>query len=118
MKEGETLEDFILRWNVRFGSLVFAAKETPVTKRPTNIEVRFAPNLYQDFLTDENWFELVRKIADKSHNLLYVTTDETLFRVGILEMVVSSQSKEYKDVYIIEALEWIGREFFPYVSIA
>ena len=114
----ETLEEFILRWNFTYDSLIFSANKAPVTKRPTNIEARFTTSLYQDLLTDDNWFKLVREIADKSQNLMFVKSDTNYFKLGILEMVVSSQSRDYDDDHIIAALKWIGEKFFPYVSIA
>ena len=105
---------FVREWNKTHGGagVSFALCKIPETKRVASVEVRYriplnCPDIH------EKWHLLNDVVGLKSHGIMKVATTEKMFRAGIIEMKVSSQSYKYRDTFIIDTLAWIGEGLFP-----
>ena len=109
----QRLKDFIPEWNKTHQHLTFSYQETPVNARPVSIEIRYPAEKYHDFFSTEPWDKLNEIVEKSSHDTMYITTNERLFKRGIIEAKVASQNRTYQEQYIVETLRWIGKYFFP-----
>ena len=114
MKQQQALNDFILNWNRNHANVLFSMITAPVIGRPVSIEVRFSPERYQKFISEEMYDRLRTNIVNSSKGLMVLTTDYDLFRRGIIEFKVSSASGEYRESIIANSLDWVGGRFFPH----
>lgn len=108
----KTLKDFILDWNKSHNRFVFSVQETPVTGRPTEVNVRYSAGKYRRYLSINQWDRLVGVVEAKSHGTMYVVSNEKLFRSGIVNIAVASANHNYQERIIVGVLRWIGEEFF------
>ena len=110
----QSLSDFVLGWNKLYGNFTFSYDETPVTKRPTRVEIRFSSYDY-DFPCSYNAFTRLHSLVqDKSHDTMYITTDKNLLKKGIMEIKIASDNPEYREEYVVGALKGIGNELLSH----
>ena len=107
----QTLSGFVLNWNKTHENFTFSYNETPVTKRPTSIEVRYSACDYKDLYSYKAFSGLHDLVKEKSHDTMYIATDGNLFKRGIIEIKIASSNLGYREKYIVDALESIGEEF-------
>lgn len=102
---------FVNDWNREHPKFTFTLHMEEAHERPVEIYLRYSAAKYQDFCTPEAFTELCKKAESKSRGICLVTTDEHLFRRGIVDFAVATQNHNYRATTLVSTLKWIG-EFF------
>lgn len=110
----QSLSNFVLDWNKSYEKFKFSYDETPVTKRPTRVEVRFSANEYENTYSHNAFSKLQDLVIKNSHDTMYIVTDRNLLRRGIIEIKIASEDTDYREAYVVDALESLGKEFLSH----
>lgn len=102
---------FVPNWNKTHEDFTFSYCETPVTRRPTSVEVRYSASDYQNIYSHNAFSRLHELVREKSHDTMYITTDVNLLKKGVIEIKVASNSPNYREKYIVDTLKGINEEF-------
>lgn len=81
--------------------------------RPVGVEIRYPAVEYQNFYSAREWDKLNYFVEARSHDTMYVVTDEHLFERGIIEIKIASANHNYQERCVVGTLRWICEEFFP-----
>ena len=114
----QTLSDFVLNWDRTHENFTFSYSQAPVSKRPTSIEVRYSARDYENIYSFKAVSLLRSLVFEKSHDTMYIATDGSLLKRGIMEIKVASSSPEYREKYVVDTLKSIGEEFLRHKKTA
>ena len=106
------LSDFLLEWNRTHELVSFLAYKIAGFSRPISVEIRYPEIEKFDFLHDDAWKNLNQMLKKKSNGLLCIATSEYLFKMGIMDIKIASKNIKYDPYIVMDALKWLGEEFF------
>ena len=107
-----TLSEFASAWNELHKNVLFSIYEMPGTGIPLNVEIRY-PVLEGLSPSHEEWYSLNNTSKLTSHGTMFISSTETMFEHGIIEMKIASQGKKFHNDFVVTTLAWIGEKFLP-----
>lgn len=107
-----TVALFASDWGKLHPKFTFTPQMDEGLGQPVEICLRYSAAKYRDFCTPEAFAELCEKVEAKSRGICLVTTDEHLFRRGIVDFAVATQNHNYRATTLVSTLKWVGEEFF------